>query len=111
MPGITGIISENVLDEKLLDRMINSLKHEEFHQVDKYFSQHFACARIHLGIFNPEKQPIFNEDRSLCILLDGKIYDYKEEMDELKKKGYEFNYENDPEFCLYSYEEYGKDFV
>jgi asparagine synthase (glutamine-hydrolysing) len=111
MPGITGIISENVLDEKLLDRMINSLKHEEFHQVDKYFSQHFACARIHLGIFNPEQQPIFNEDRSLCILLEGKIYDYKEEMNELKKKGYKFNYENDPEFCLYSYEEYGKDFV
>ncbi len=111
MPGITGIVSENVLDEQLMDRMINSLKHEEFHRVDKYFSQHFACARIHLGIFNPQKQPIFNEDRSLCIFMDGKIYNQEEKLNELKKKGYKFNYENDPEFCLHSYEEYGKDFV
>ena len=111
MPGLIGIVSEKVLDEKLLDRMINSLKHEEFHRVDKYFSQHFACGRIHLGIFNPETVPIFNQDRSLCILLDGKIYDYKEKLKELKKKGYKFNYENDPEFCLHSYEEFGKDFI
>lgn len=111
MPGITGIVSENVLDEELLDRMTNSLKHEEFHRVDKYFSQHFACARIHLGTFNPEIQPIFNEDRSLCILMDGKIYDYKDKLNELKIKGYKFNNENDPEFCLHSYEEYGKYFI
>jgi asparagine synthase (glutamine-hydrolysing) len=111
MPGLIGIISNNVLDEQLLDRMVNSVKHEESHRVDKYFDKNMVCARIHLGIFNPETQPIFNQDRSLCICMDGKIYGYKEELNELKKRGYEFNNENDPEFCLHSYEEYGKDFV
>jgi asparagine synthase (glutamine-hydrolysing) len=111
MPGLIGIVSENVIDEQLLDRMVNSIKHEEFHRVDKYFSQHFACGRIHLGIFNPETQPIFNQDRSVCIFMDGKIYDYKDKLNELKKRGFKFNYENDPEFCLHSYEEYGKDFI
>ncbi len=111
MPGLAGMVSENVLDEQLLNRMVISLKHEEFHRVDKYFSQHFACARIHLGIFNPEIQPIFNEDKSICIFMDGKIYDYKERLNELKKRGHKFNNENDPEFCLHSYEEYGKDFI
>ncbi len=111
MPGLIGIVSENVIDDQLLNRVVNSLKHEEFHRVDKYFSQHFACARIHLGIFNPEIQPVFNEDKSLCIMMDGKIYDYKEKLNELKKRGHRFNYENDPEFCLHSYEEYGKDFI
>ncbi len=111
MPGLIGIISDNALNEQLLDRMVNSSKHEEFHRVDKYFSQYFACARIHLGIFNPEMQPVFNQDRSLCICIDGKMYGYKEELNELKKRGYKFNYENDSEFCLHSYEEYGKDFI
>ncbi len=111
MPGLIGIISDNALNEQLLDRMVNSSKHEEFHRVDKYFNQYFACARIHHGIFNPEMQPVFNQDRSLCICIDGKMYGYKEELNELKKRGYKFNYETDPEFCLHSYEEYGKDFI
>jgi asparagine synthase (glutamine-hydrolysing) len=111
MPGVVGIVSENVVDEQLLDRMVNSLKHEDFFRVDKYISSNFGIARVHLGIFNPEPQPIFNEDKSLCIFMDGKIYDYGEQLNELKNKGHKFNTENDPEFCLHSYEEYGKDFI
>jgi asparagine synthase (glutamine-hydrolysing) len=91
--------------------MIDSVKHEESYSTDKYFSQHFACARIHLGIFNPQIQPVFNQDKSLCIFLDGKIYDHKDKLNELKNRGYKFIFENDPEFCLHSYEEYGKDFI
>jgi len=111
MPGLTGIISESATDEHLLNRMVDSIKHEEFYQVDKYIDSHFGIVRLHLGIFNPEPQPIFNEDKSLCIFMDGKIYDYEEQLNELKNKGHTFNNENDPEFCLHSYEEYGKDFV
>ena len=111
MPGLVGIVSENVVDEQLLNRMVESLKHEEFYRVDKYISSNFGIARVHLGIFNPDPQPIFNEDKSLCIFMDGKIYDYEEQLNELKNKGHKFNTENDPEFCLHSYEEYGKDFI
>jgi len=110
MPGLMGIVSENAVDERLLDRMVNSIKHEKFH-IDKYITSHFGCARVHLGIFNQEPQPIFNEDKSLCIFMDGKIYDYEEQLNELKRKGHKFNYENDPEYCLHSYEEYGEYFI
>ena len=65
MPGLVGIASENAVDEQLLDRMVDSLKHEDFHRVDKYINSRFGIARVHLGIFNPEPQPIFNEDKSL----------------------------------------------
>jgi asparagine synthase (glutamine-hydrolysing) len=111
LPGIVGIISENELDEQLFDRMVNSLKNEEFHRVDKFFSPNFACSRIHLGIFNPKMQPTFNHDKSLCIFFDGKIYDYRDQLNELKQRGHKFNDENDPEYCLHSYEEYGKDLL
>ena len=111
MPGLVGIISENGIDKQLLNRMVDSLKHKEFHRVDRYIDSHLGVARVHLGIFNPEPQPIFNEDNSLCIFMDGKTYDYEEQLNELKNKGHKFNNENDPEFCLHSYEDYGIDFV
>jgi asparagine synthase (glutamine-hydrolysing) len=111
MPGLVGIISENALDEQFLDRMVCSIKHDENYRVNKYSNSFFGIARIHLGIFNPEPQPIFNEDKSLCIFMDGKVYGYGEEILKLKRKGHIFNIENDPEFCLHLYEEYGKDFV
>jgi asparagine synthase (glutamine-hydrolysing) len=111
MPGLVGIVSETAVNNKLLDRMVDSLKHEEFHRVDTYINPHLGIARVHLGIFNPEPQPIFNEDKSLCIFMDGKIYDYEAQLKELKNSGYKFNVGNDPEFCLHSYEEYGKDFI
>lgn len=111
MPGLVGIVSEKAVDEQLLNRMIDSIKHEDFYRIDKYINLHFGIARVHLGIFNPEPQPIFNEDKSLCIFMDGKIYDYEEEMNRLKEKGYKFSFKNDPEFCLYSYEDRGIDFI
>lgn len=111
MPGLVGIISENSTNENVLNRMIDILKHEDFYCIDKYINPHFGIVRIHLGIFNPRPQPIFNEDKSLCIIMDGEIYDYDEQLDELKNKGHKFNDENSPEFCLHSYEEYGKDFI
>lgn len=86
MPGLVGIVSEEGINEQLVDRMANSIKHEEFYRVDKHISSYFGIERVHLGIFNPEPQPVFNEDKSLCIFMDGKIYDYENQLDELKKR-------------------------
>jgi len=110
MPGIVGITPSN-LDNELFEHMISSIKHEEWYQIDKYLDSFFGIARVHLGIFNPGSQPIFNEDKSLCIFMDGKIYDYDEELLKLKAKGHKFSYCNDLEFCLHLYEEVGEDFV
>ena len=87
MPRLVGIISEKAVDEQLLNRMVDSIKHEDFYRIDKYINLHFGIARVHLGIFNPEPQPIFNEDKSLCIFMDGKIYDYEDQLNELKIRG------------------------
>lgn len=111
MPGLVGIFSKNKVDEYFLDKMINSLKHYDYFKTDKFIESNFGIARVHLGIFNPEPQPIFNEDKSLCIFMDGKIYDYKSELDKLKKLGHKFTIENDAEFCIHSFEKYGTDFI
>jgi asparagine synthase (glutamine-hydrolysing) len=64
-----------------------------------------------LGIFNPEPQPIFNQDKTLFIMMEGEIYDYQDMKQELISKGHKFSVDNDPEFILHLYEEYGKDQV
>ncbi|MFX0049682.1 MAG: asparagine synthetase B family protein [Candidatus Hodarchaeota archaeon] len=103
--------NKDSISRNLLDRMLVSLKHEDFYQTEKFIDPKIALGRIHLGIFNPEPQPIFNDDKSLIIVFDGKIYDYKSELQVLKNRGYKFRFENDAEFCLYSYVEYGIKFI
>jgi asparagine synthase (glutamine-hydrolysing) len=97
MPGICAIISNNMIRKDLISSMIKSLKREDFHIVDQHYSEHFAGARIHLGIFNPLKQPLFNKDKSICAMMDGKIYGHSGR--------------TDLEYCLESYERYGVEFI
>jgi Asparagine synthase (glutamine-hydrolyzing) len=115
MPGLLGFIHKNSIketnNENIIEKMIDSIMHESFYKVDKYINSSFEIARVHLDIFNPEKQPIFNSDGSLCIFFDGKIYNYDEDMKKLEYGGYRFKYKNDAEYCLYSFEKYGKEFV
>ncbi|MFX0137759.1 MAG: hypothetical protein ACFFDN_29230, partial [Candidatus Hodarchaeota archaeon] len=112
MPGIIAMMTNNSMTTDLsLNVMLESLKHEEYYQTEKYTDSNIALGRVHLGIFNPETQPIFNEDHSVCIVLDGKVYNYEAELDVLKNRGYKFNFKNDAEFCLYSYIEFGNTFI
>lgn len=110
MPGLAGFVSGNIDDKQLLPRMANSIKHKPWQQIDKYSELPFNVARVHLGIFNPEPQPIFNEDKTLGIFMYGKIYGYEQQRKELETK-HRFVFNNDAEFCLHAYEEYGKGFV
>lgn len=114
MPGIIGIVSvqnENSSVEKLLSKMCQAIKHEEWYKIDTHISKSAGLCRVHLGVFNPEPQPIFNEDKTLCILMDGEIYDCENLKQELINKGHKFSIRNDPELILHLYEEYGKDLV
>jgi len=59
---------------------------------------------------NTETQPIFNENKNICLILYGEVFDYQEERDRLLAKGYCFQHtNNDAEFCLHLYEDKGKD--
>ncbi len=52
------------------------------------------------------EQPIFNKDKSLAIVFNGEIYNYKTLREELREKGYVFNTKTDTEVILFLYEEY-----
>jgi asparagine synthase (glutamine-hydrolysing) len=113
MPGLAGYIFFKNLKvrEDLLDDMLEHLRHKKWHKKESYYASFVHVGRVHLGIYNPEPQPSFNETRELFAFMDGKIYDLNFKITELKEKGHRFILENDPEFCLHAYEQYGKEFV
>lgn len=114
MVGLAGVVATQRKDinvRELLSRMCEAIRHEERHKIELYASRGTGLGRAHLGIFNPQPQPIFNEDSTICIMMDGEIYDYQDLKEELVSKGHTFSIDNDPEFILHLYEEYGSNFV
>jgi asparagine synthase (glutamine-hydrolysing) len=110
MPGIAAII-ETEVNENLVRSMIGALKHEDWQRSDLYLQSPLAVGRVHLGTVNPESQPIFNEDKSIYIMMDGEIFDYEKEVKSLELAGHRFSVVNGAEYCLHLYEEYGEECV
>lgn len=114
MPGLAGVfrLSNGDIDvNALLTKMSQEMMREDWYTIDTFVDKSIGMARVSLGIFNPEPQPIFNEDKTLWIMMDGEIYDYENLKEVLVAKGHKFRIDNDPEFVLHLYEEYGKEFV
>jgi asparagine synthase (glutamine-hydrolysing) len=111
MAGLVGYIGENIKNEgsNLLASMSQAIKYVTGDIVDSWQDKDLALSRVHHGVVNREKQPIFNEDKSLLIFMDGEVYGYEADKQFLLNKGHSFRYtHNDAEFCLHLYEELGE---
>jgi asparagine synthase (glutamine-hydrolysing) len=56
-------------------------------------------------------QPVYNEDRSVAVVLNGEIYNYRELRERLRANGHRFASDGDTEVIAHLYEEEGPDFV
>lgn len=108
MPGLVGYtLNKTVRNRKSLKAMLNVMG--DF-IVDRFYGRSLHVARLHLGVFNVEKQPVWNGNGTLGIMTYGKIYGYEKEMEKLEDLGYKFaKANNDAEFILHAYEQFGND--
>ncbi len=116
MCGINGIFHRNnqqVVSRTLLEMMANTLDHRGPDDKGFYANQSIGLGQTRLSIIDLEggKQPIFNEDRSICVVFNGEIFNYIELREYLKKKGHNFYTKSDTEVIVHAYEEYGHDFL
>lgn len=52
-------------------------------------------------------QPIYNEDKTIVVVYNGEIYNYRELREELEAKGHVFKTHSDTEIIVHGYEEWG----
>lgn len=115
MCGINGIYSFKKLPIEIeaLQRMASLMTHrgpdDDGIVVDRYAGMSFR--RLSIIDKTGANQPLFNEDRSLMLVCNGEIYNYKTLRQELINKGHTFRSDGDVETIIHLYEEYGIDCV
>ena len=68
---------------------------------------HMGMRRLSIIDLTGGSQPIFNEDETLAIVLNGEIYNYKELRVELEAAGHIFRTRSDTETILHGFEQWG----
>jgi len=67
--------------------------------------------RLSIIDVNSGHQPVFNEDRTVAVVFNGEIYNYKELREELLKRGHTLTTYSDTECIAHLYEDFGEDYV
>lgn len=106
MCGIAIILGEKNPDK--IHEMMDKMKHRGPDEDGVFFSDNISMGHVRLSIIDLKtgKQPIFNETKDKCIILNGEIYNFKILFDRLQGK-HIFNTKTDTEVILHLYEEYG----
>ena len=108
MCGICGYWG--IEDEKLIKSMNQALFHRGPDEDGYFFDRKIGLAvrRLRVIDLSTGKQPIHNEDKSMWIVYNGEIYNYKEIRKKLEDKGHRFYTNTDTEVIIHAYEEYGQ---
>jgi asparagine synthase (glutamine-hydrolysing) len=113
MCGIAGITGHNRLSVEDLRRMLNTMVHRGPDDEGTYANDGILLGQRRLSIIDLEggHQPIPNEDKTLWIVCNGEIYNYRSLRKELLARGHKFSTHSDSEVILHLYEDYGEDCV
>src|SRR3979411_1197044 len=111
MCGITGMIVSVRTAPHTLQRMNDGLRHRAPDGEGFFWSDEVGLGMRRLAIIDVAggDQPIFNEDRSVCIVFNGEIYNFLDLRQDLERRGHHFATHSDTEAVVHAYEEYGVD--
>jgi len=114
MCGICGIAATAPLgpgDTDVVARMTRALAHRGPDEEAAYEAPQVRMGFRRLSIIDLAggSQPLYNEDRSLALILNGEIYNYRELQAGLTNRGHRLRTRSDAEVVLHLYEERGAD--
>lgn len=110
MCGISGWYGPS--DRKLLQKMTSLLDHRGPDGEGFFSDKKVSLGHKRLSIIDLKtgQQPMYNDDKSIVVVFNGEIYNYKEIRKELEAK-YNFKTKSDTEVIVRAYEAYGPDCV
>lgn len=117
MCGITGWLNLNTTQdhnaEAILHSMCETIVHRGPDSEGLWADDRAALGMRRLSIIDLKTgdQPVFNCDRSVIVMMNGELYNYREVRAELEKKGHKFTTNSDTEILPHLYEEYGEALV
>jgi len=112
MCGIAGIIARDgstPVRREDLASMAAAMRHRGPDAEGRLIEGSVGLTMRRLAVIDLEHgdQPIWNEDRSVAIVQNGEIYNYKELRDDLRGRGHKFSTSSDTEAVVHLYEETG----
>jgi asparagine synthase (glutamine-hydrolysing) len=115
MCGIAGIIGREgeVLAADQVRRMTDAIVHRGPDDEGIRAQGRIGLGMRRLSIIDLAggRQPIYNEDRSVCVVFNGEIYNFPQLRKELEAHGHRFYTHSDTEVIVHLYEEMGADCV
>jgi asparagine synthase (glutamine-hydrolysing) len=109
MCGIAGIVNTDRARDAAMRRMLDALAHRGPDGEGIYHDERATLGHRRLSIIDLAggQQPLHNADRSILLVCNGEIYNYRELRHELERDGYAFLTHSDCEVIIALYERYG----
>ena len=114
MCGIAGWINlENNRSqnsgEAVLHQMCERMKHRGPDSEGLWTDETVALGMRRLSIIDLHtgEQPVYSEDKSIVVVMNGELYNFREVRADLEKRGHQFETQTDTEILPHLYEEYG----
>ncbi len=113
MCGIAGGVGTNSPNESSIARVLDSIEHRGPDERGTFLNEGVALGICRLAIIDvgTGQQPVSNEARTIHMVFNGEIYNFKFLREGLALKGHKFRSQGDSEVIVHLYEEYGLDFV
>ena len=112
MCGISAVFKYDGVtphDKSCLKSMNDEMSYRGPNENGVWNDNRCGLAHTRLSIIGLENghQPIYNEDKSLVLVCNGEIYNYKNLIQKLESLGHSFSTQSDSEVIIHLYEEYG----
>lgn len=113
MCGIVGFADHSKDKKKIIKEMAGLIRHRGPDSDGFYVNDNVALGFRRLSIIDLEggNQPIFNEDKTKLVFMNGEIYNYQMLKEDLLVKGHKFTTNSDTEVLLHGYEEYKEELL